>query len=55
MLNATKIEIFKDLTHPKTISELSGLLELDHSTVSKAVSSLKTAGLVTKEKRSQHV
>lgn len=55
MLNATKIEIFKGLNHPRTISELSGLLDLDHSTVSKAVSSLKAAGLLTKEKRSQHV
>jgi predicted transcriptional regulator len=55
MLNSTKIEIFKDLNHPQTISELSLLLELDHSTISKAVNSLKNAGLVTKQKKAQYV
>ena len=51
-MNSTKIEIFKYLNHPQTISELSLLLELDHSTISKAVNSLKNAGLVTKQKKS---
>ena len=55
MLNSTKIEIFKDLTQRKPILELSNLLELDHSTVSKAVDSLSTAGLVVKQKKGQHV
>jgi predicted transcriptional regulator len=55
MLNSTKIEIFKHLNQPRAILELSNLLELNHSTVSKAVDSLSTAGLVVKEKRGQHV
>jgi predicted transcriptional regulator len=54
-MNSTKIEIFKDLTQPRTISEMSSLLELDHSTISKAVNSLKNDGLVTKQKKAQHV
>lgn len=54
-MNSTKMEIFKDLTHPRTVSEMSSLLELDHSTVSKAVNSLKNDGLVTKQKKAQHV
>ena len=54
-MNSTKIEIFKDLNHPQAISKLSSLLELDHSTVSKAVNSLKNDGLVTKQKKAQHV
>jgi predicted transcriptional regulator len=55
MLNSTKIEIFKDLTQPRTILELSNLLELDHSTISKSVDSLSTAGFVVKQKKGQLV
>jgi len=55
MLNSTKIEIFKNLTHPKIISELTASLDMDHSTISKAVNSLENAGLVTKQKKSQKV
>ncbi|MDY0388783.1 MAG: MarR family transcriptional regulator [Methanolobus sp.] len=42
-------------THPRTISELSTLLDLEHSTVSKALNLLEAAGLIKKEKRFQHV
>ncbi len=55
MLNSTKLGIFKNLTHPTTISDLSATLELDHSTISKAVNSLKADGLVVKQKEGRKV
>lgn len=55
MLNSTKMEIFKSLTRSTTISELSTILELDHSTISKAVNSLKKDGFVVKQKEGKHV
>lgn len=55
MLNSTKIKIFKNLTHPTTISDLSSTLELDHSTISKAVNSLKADGFVIKQKEGKQV
>jgi predicted transcriptional regulator len=55
MLNSTKIEIFKSLTRSTTISELSTILELNHSTISKAVNSLKKDGFVVKQKEGKQV
>jgi len=55
MLNSTKIKIFKNLTRPTTISELATVLELDHSTISKAVNSLKNDGFVVKQKEGKQV
>ncbi|WP_094227424.1 winged helix-turn-helix domain-containing protein [Methanolobus psychrotolerans] len=55
MLNTTKIEIFRNLTQPITISELSTILELDQSTISKAVNSLEEYGFVVKRKEGKEV
>lgn len=55
MRDSTKLGIFKNLTRPTTISDLSTTLELDHSTISKAVNSLKSDGLVVKQKEGREV
>ncbi|ADE35635.1 hypothetical protein Mmah_0099 [Methanohalophilus mahii DSM 5219] len=54
MLNLTTIEIFKHLTHPKTVSEISTLLKLDHSTISKSINSLVESGLVVRRKQGRY-
>lgn len=51
MLSSTEISIFKYLKEPMNISDLSELLSLHHSSVSKAISSLESEGFVLKEKK----
>ncbi len=48
MLTPTALRIFKELKHPKSISEIAHLLELDHSTISTSASSLVEEGLAQK-------
>lgn len=55
MVNSTKIKIFKNLTQPATISELAAILELDHSTISKALNALEKDGFVVKQKKGKQV
>ncbi|MCC4769649.1 MarR family transcriptional regulator [Methanosarcina sp. DH2] len=55
MLSSTGISIFKYLKEPKNISDLAELLNLHHSTVSKAVSSLESEGFVLKEQNGNQV
>ncbi|MBU4056130.1 MAG: helix-turn-helix domain-containing protein, partial [Proteobacteria bacterium] len=46
----TALRIFKELKHPKSISEIAHLLGLDHSTISTSVSSLVEEGLAQKHR-----
>lgn len=55
MLSSREISIFKCLKEPMNISDLSELLGLHYSTVSKAVSSLESEGFVLREKKGKHV
>ncbi|WP_321429888.1 winged helix-turn-helix domain-containing protein [uncultured Methanolobus sp.] len=55
MLNFTKIEIFRNLTQPATITELSEILKFDQSTISKAVDSLEKDGFVVRQKKGKEV
>lgn len=55
MLSSTEISIFKHLKEPMSISDLAELLNLHHSTVSKAINSLENEGFVHKEKRGKYV
>lgn len=55
MPNATTLTIFKELQKPASISELAGLLGLDHSTVSTAVSSLIMEGFAEKQRDGKKV
>ncbi|MFH0904467.1 MAG: ArsR family transcriptional regulator [Methanobacteriota archaeon] len=50
MPTPTAIRIFKELKHPKSISEIAHLLGLDHSTISTSVSSLVEEGLAQKHR-----
>lgn len=54
MLNLTKIQIFKHLIHSRSISELSTLLNLDHSTISKSINSLVEDGFVVKQDQGRY-
>ena len=55
MPNATILATFKELKTPASISELADLLELDHSTVSTAVSSLIAEGFAEKQRDGKKV
>ncbi len=55
MPHTTSLAIFKELKKPASISELAGLLGIDHSTVSIAVSSLVAEGLAEKQRDGKNV
>ena len=50
MPTPTAFRIFKELKHPKSISEIAHLFGLDHSTISTSVSSLVEEGLAQKHR-----
>lgn len=55
MPNPTTITIFKELKYPISISDIAGILKLNHSTISTAVSSLIQEGLAQKQRDGKKV